>query len=394
MAKYEYGRITKDLILDTAFSFLDEPRFSTFSMNELAARLSCTKPAIYRHFAGKDALLDAMENRVIEGLAPYLKTMGMGDDAAGKKSFGDLIEHFIKNSTHINYLIAQMSSEPNYEVRLREKCDALSLPFMTTAYFEEFNKDISIFSKHVFCGMSIFYFVQIQEHLKKCGKIAETPENFGDKIVNLMLKGLSGTTGGSDSLRIEPISEARKTELLKLCEIDAAAFPEENRLFRALAAVIEKYKIPGVTIERIAAELGMAKSSLYEYFAHKNEMVRSLIEKELQLLHTIVNENSAEAKNFTEYIYILLASEMEYFRNRPSVIPICGWLLMGGADIDKNERADSEGGVNPWEARLGDRVENPDLGFPYPPRVITGWIGCLPIAFLVEAKGKNLSEEQ
>ena len=96
MAKYEYGRITKDLILDTAFSFLDEPRFSTFSMNELAARLSCTKPAIYRHFAGKDALLDAMENRVIEGLAPYLKTMGMGDDAAGKKSFGELIEYFIK----------------------------------------------------------------------------------------------------------------------------------------------------------------------------------------------------------------------------------------------------------------------------------------------------------
>ena len=400
MVRSENSKPTKELILDAAFSFLEQPRLTSFSMSELAARVGITKPAIYRHFASKDALFDAMENRIVDNMSVFLKEISSSDRLIAKKSLANLVDYFIKNPTHINYFIAQMSSTPNYEEMLYKKLYERDVSFEKAdngnAYLESFRKDMCRFSQHVYCGMTIFYFVKVLERLRKCGKIKETPENFGGKIVNLMMEGLSGNTKENDAFHPGKISEERKKELIDLCQIEEKVFPEENRIFTALAAVIEKYKVPGVTVERIATELGMAKSSLYEYFENKNQMIKTLVNKELQLLQTIIIENSVEARDFTEYVYVLMVSEMEYFTHRPSIIPICGWLLMGGEDISKSkiEDCEVEGEASPWEKRLPDRGTSPDLGFPYQADVITGWIKCLPLAFLVEAKGKNLSIEQ
>ena len=400
MIKNENTKPTKELILDAAFSFLEKPGFTTFSMNELAAKVGISKPAIYRHFKNKDAVLEEMENRIVDNMAFFLRNVSSQDEIASKKSLADLVDYFGANPSHINYFIAQMSSIPNYEEHLFDRLYEYDVPFLAAesrkAYLENFRNDMQKFSRHVFCGMTIFFFVSLQERFLKLGKISKPSKNFGDNVVNLMLEGLVGTTCKNDAFYPEPVSEERKKELFALCKIPDETFPEENRIFTALASVIGKYKVPGVTVEKIADELNMAKSSLYEYFANKNEMIKCLINKELQLLQTIIIENSVEAQNFTEYVYILMASEMEYFSHRPSIIPICGWLLMGDKGISekKMEDCEEEGEAAPWEKRLPERVTAPDLGFPYTRDVITGWIKCLPVAFLVETKGKNISGEK
>ena len=58
MTRSENLKPTKELILDAAFSFLEQPRYTSFSMNELAEKVGITKPAIYRHFKNKEVLLD------------------------------------------------------------------------------------------------------------------------------------------------------------------------------------------------------------------------------------------------------------------------------------------------------------------------------------------------
>ena len=382
MARNTNSKPTKEIILDAAFSFLSEPRFSSFSMNELAEKVGISKPAIYRHFKNKEDLLAGMEQRILDNMSFFLKDIDYKDNAGVRKSVANLVDFFVANPNYINYLIAQMSSTPNYESHLLSKSYDHS--------------DIKSLTRHVFCGMTIFYFVKLQEQFLKLKKIESLSENFGEKIVNLLFSGLTGSTQTNDAFHPDIIPQSRRLELFNLCKISDETFPEENRIFTALANVIEKYKIPGVTVERIAAELNMAKSSLYEYFDNKNEMVKCLINKELQLLQTIIIENSAEAANFTEYVHILIASEMEYFSHRQSIIPICGWLLMGGepASEKEMENCEKEGEAAPWEKRLPKKVCSPDLGFQYTPDVITGWIRCLPIAFLVEAKGKNISKEK
>ncbi len=398
MTSKQNQKTTKELILDAAFSFLGRPNFATFSMNSLAEKVGISKPAIYRHFKNKEALLDAMEELVIENLVEHLKDVASENFETRKKSLASLIEYFSENPMHINYLIAQMSSNPNYEDRLFSKLYDRDLSFVRegdeNVYLKKFRSDMARFSEHVFCGMSIFYFVTLRERCLSFGKIRGESKDFADKVVEIILGGLSGTTEGESPFRPSPISDERKRQLLELCKIDASAFPEENRIFTALASVIEKYKVTGVTVERIAAELQMAKSSLYEYFDNKNEMIKCLINKELQLLKTIIIENTSEAKNFSEYVCILIASEMEYFSHRESIIPICGWLLMDGDGISEHEKYSREISAFPGNRRLPDRIDSPDLGFAYSPEYLIGWIKCLPVAFLCEAKGKSLSEGQ
>lgn len=399
MTRNENSKPTKELILDAAFSFLVEPRFTTFSMNELAAKVGISKPAIYRHFKNKEDVLAEMEMRVIDGMVEYLSRLDPDSAKDVQVPLAGLIDYFIKNPAYINYIIAQMSSGSNYESRIFQVLWDRNIPFVRRhnsidSYLEELRQDVVGLSRHVYSGMTIFYFVKVFEKFCRCGGIPRIPENFSQHIVDLMIGGLAGTTPEDDFLHPLSISEERKAEIINLCRIAPETFPKENRIFTALASVIEKYTMPGVTVERIAAELNMAKSSLYEYFENKNEMIKTLIKKELAVLQTIIVENSTEAKSFTEYVYILMLSELEYFSHRPSIIPICGWLLMGGSDLHEENRHSSECEDSPWELRLPDRIVQPDLGIPYSPEVLTGWIRCLPIAFLVEAKSKKINAEK
>ncbi|MCR4627512.1 MAG: TetR/AcrR family transcriptional regulator [Treponema sp.] len=401
MARNENSKLTKEIILDAAFSFLEEPKFTEFSMNSLASKLNVTKPAIYRHFTNKEAVFDAMENRVIENLSVFLKEINPENtaDPKSKKALASAIEYFIQNPTHINYLIAQLSSNPNYEEHMFKKMTDQKIPFILEgggfSYLERFTSNIANLSRHVFSGMTIFYFVKLREEAAKRAQISETSLDFGEKLVKIIFSGLSGTTSKENTMHPLVISNERKEELFEICKIPENLFPKKNKIFTALASVIEKYKITGVTVERIAAELNMAKSSLYEYFDNKNEMIKCLINKELQILQTIIIENSTEAKNFTEYIYILMASELEYFTHRPSIIPICGWLLMNNGEVSNEncEKYECEDNFSVWEKNLPQFTDTPDLGFKYPAKLITDWIKCLPVAFLVHTKGKNLTEE-
>ena len=403
MARSENSKPTKELILDAAFSFLEQPRYTSFSMNELAAKVGITKPAIYRHFKSKEVLLDAMENRIVDDMAYLLKDIATKDLETSKKSLAGLIKYFIENPSHINYYIAQMSQNANYEEHLFKKLTERQVSFLgqvadKDSYLSAFRSDMRLFAKHIFSGMSLFYFVKLQEKLRQEGKCVPSPQEYAEKVVNLLVYGLLECTDESSPVHPQEISPERRQEIISLCKIPENSFPAENKIFKALASVIEKHKMKGVTVERIADELGMAKSSLYEYFDNKNHMIKSLVNKEISLLQTIANENTAEAGNFTEYLLIQMYSELEYFSHRPEIIPICGWLLMSANDsfdgMQNQDMEDCDEVNNVWEKRLPSLINSPDLGYSYSPRVITTWAGVLPVAFLVESKGKNLSEKK
>ena len=70
------GRPSKDLagdvegrILDAAERVFLERGFQGASIDEIAARAPASKPTIYGHFAGKEALFAAVVARIIDGLA-------------------------------------------------------------------------------------------------------------------------------------------------------------------------------------------------------------------------------------------------------------------------------------------------------------------------------------
>ncbi len=391
-------KTTKELILDAAFSFCNEPRFSVFSMSELAAKVGISKPAIYRHFKDKDAVLAAMYEKFVDALASCLQEVHevIALDTIPVDAVANVVQFFTENPHYVNYMMSSLASQKNFEFMLTQEMEKRGIGFLAGFQFEKDNtekiviKDFTRYVRAIYCGVTIFTFIKGREKRIAQGTKPQPVEAFSHKLVYFLAHGFAGTCQPDDIVYPKSISAARFSELDALCAIGDDVLPSENRFFTAFASVIRKYKMTGVTVERIADELGMAKSSLYEYFDNKNEMIRSLIAKELALLDTIIKENTVEAQNLTEYLYILMRTEFSFFSLRASIIPICGWLLMNSAD--DRLFCDMEG-ADMWINRLPNPLPRPDFGMTLTPMELLVWISCLPISLVMQCAERNLQPE-
>lgn len=381
----ESKRSTKELILDAAFSFCNEPRYKLFSLNELAAKVGITKPAIYRHFKDKDAVYAAMRERFATLLAECLRKVQAADGGVlSIESVVEIICFFSEHPGYINYLLENLANEAGFELRMAQELERRGVRNLSGFQYDTNGgtatiKDFAAYVRCIYCGITIHLFIRLREKILRQGAAVIDTATFATKLVRLLGTGLDGLPQGV--LTPVALTDARRAELDALCAIDSDVLPSENRIFNAFATVVKKYTWGGVTIERIAAELSMAKSSLYEYFDNKNEMIRTLIAKELTLLSVIINENVVEARNFSEYLYVLMRTELSFFQQRISIIPMCAWLLMDNSALPLYEAHDFS---NEWEQRLSKPLAQLDLGMEVHPREFICWVSALPVVLVMQ----------
>jgi TetR/AcrR family tetracycline transcriptional repressor len=67
-------RLRREHVVDVAIDLLDADGLDALTMRKLATRLGVQPGALYWHFAGKQALLDAMADRFLEGFTADLLT--------------------------------------------------------------------------------------------------------------------------------------------------------------------------------------------------------------------------------------------------------------------------------------------------------------------------------
>ena len=65
-------RLRRERVVDVAIALLDADGLDALTMRKLATRLGVQAGALYWHFAGKQALLDAMADRFLEDFAADL----------------------------------------------------------------------------------------------------------------------------------------------------------------------------------------------------------------------------------------------------------------------------------------------------------------------------------
>ncbi len=393
---------TKDLILEAAFSFYLQPQFEDFSMSQLAEKVGISKPAIYRHFKSKDELVVQMRSRFFDVLAEKVKDIQYANFFDGtstfKKQFAQLIVFFAENTQYINYFIRQHTQTQNFEKIIYEELKERGVKNSIKDFFDSkgFKTQLKRWSHIYFCGVSVLLYIKIRQiYFENNNKEICSTDVFANKIIDFLYKGIVGTIGENE--RITKISEERLQELDRYCQLKPEDLPEEDKIFTAFAKVIRKYGMNGVTIEHIADELGMAKSSLYFYFENKNEMLLTLVNKELSFLKTACAENSVEAKSYTEFIYINMKTETSYFAVRESILAICGWLLQSTSDKpyceDENKKECMQAN-SIWEKRTVEDFKKIDFDFPLLPENFTFVAGILPVSLMVLRRTKGLTLEE
>ncbi len=81
---------TAERILDAAMELMSEGGYENFTIARLAKELDCAVGGLYRYFAGKDAILAALQHRCVDRIAEDLRAVAVAvEEASGELEPGD-----------------------------------------------------------------------------------------------------------------------------------------------------------------------------------------------------------------------------------------------------------------------------------------------------------------
>lgn len=379
---------TKERIVDAAFSFYRKSQFMEFSLSQLAKAVGITKAAIFKHFSSKEAILQAMQERMYNDIAEVFIAV---QKSPGFKHERDmLLPLIVFVAEHREYLGYFLSCQPLEA----ERQFALAMHDRGVNIVDRmYNSNGSLLNPELYFR-NMFIVITLLVFLLARDKILEhnyvdmfAVEPFAVMLTQLINEGLGEADPALDSGRMK--------ELNSLCREAMAHMKSEDRIFTALAAVVAEKGLPGVTVERIANKLNMAKSSLYSYFSNKHEMMHSLVFGELKQLFAFLHENLKHARSCGENVYIFMRTIGEFFVRHPSVPYVSRWLGIntteGTTDEEKKHFEFMYGLIK--DVQFTHKV--PEFGYIHVNDIhtIIGWFFSLPLVLQMHGRAHGYSTD-
>ena len=85
--------------------------------------------------------------------------------------------------------------------------------------------------------------------------------------------------------------------------------------------LVMQYSIRSVSMDDIAANLGMSKKTIYQYFKDKDELVEAVVDDVIDTNQCTCNEDMEKAENAVHEIFLVMDMMMEMFKTmNPSIL--------------------------------------------------------------------------
>lgn len=318
---------TKEKILECAFALFSKPRASEISLGEIAESAGISKTAIFRHYKNKDDLLDKMRERFFEAFAGMVSEIEGAGARSGTVPDAKIVEKIVKcvfdfAEEYPNYL-GYFLQTSFYDERLSEGARLL----LQDGGMNPVSEDIFLNKKNMTARnlvSSYFEMTLVACMILYGGCGQEEPvivglEEYEAFVSRLIYSGLGK--------RKNPISIGRKKELDELCRITLERSERENRFLDAFASLLQENRGSRITIEKIAAALGMAKSSVYSFFKNKRDYLVNMFVQENERAGRLILEKCRAAKSPEEALYVLMRAQANYFLSCPEVIVLHGYFI-------------------------------------------------------------------
>ncbi len=368
---------TKERIISSAFLMYRKMLFKEVSLSDIARTSEITKAAIFRHFKNKAELFSTMNERFFEAFETLAEKIASENDnhtfAAIKKSVDCVFEFDKEHPGYIEYYIQALLCNEKMTARIAEILTLNKIQFSEQKSFGDKKKSMCERILPLYIEITILNFWAEVTRATEKKEIAEGDESFRTQIAKIIFEGLGK--------RKNPISAERRKELDTLCKMKFGKNEKSDRFFEAFLKVIQKNSGMNVTVEKIANELGIAKSSMYAFFSGKTDYMKNMLRQETEFFAEVLQEKCAFAENIDEMIYVLLCSEVNYFSEHPQIILMHAFFTyhdMGTYDevIDK--------GVFSF---LSETLPlDFSLGFGNVKGIFIKWISVLVISFLFIGK--------
>ena len=391
---------TRDKIIHSAFSFYDMLFFERISLSKIAAKAGITKPAIYKHFKSREDLENAMKSLILSDIADTIKSCGK--DKNEESILEKVIVLLCKKKSYFYFILSNSLefSIDNFLMEI-EKHDIADLNLETI--FDSCGNvaDIEVYKKILFVSATMIFFQGARDFILLHKKLPDSDENIQEYAEKLSKFIISGGLGHD----IKDTDALRLSQLDLLCSKEIQSLKEPCKFFIAIGNVVRRVGFSKTTIEELAKELGLAKSSLYTNFSSKKEMFEALIKEECLNLFHVIKKNLLYAKNSAECVYIFMETEIEFFLKRKGLLYVCRWLTFQNSKDDfkikamheKREKTigkDEQLDFTSFILNADIITQIPDFGTPkMDVQIMFSWIFHMPIFFLLHNDLHDFPEE-
>ena len=95
----------------------------------------------------------------------------------------------------------------------------------------------------------------------------------------------------------------------------------KQRIQKAAHDLVMQYSIRSVSMDDIAANLGMSKKTIYQYFKDKDELVEAVVDEVIQTNQCACNDDIDKAENAVHEIFLVMDMMAEMFKSmNPSIL--------------------------------------------------------------------------
>lgn len=383
---------TKEKILECAFGLYEKPRMSGISLGEIAAKADISKTAIFRHYKNKEELMEKMREKFFEAFALMISQL---DDSRkpynlkGVEKAVRCVFDFCQN--YPNYLSYFLQESLSDEL-LTEGVNMVLLDNGINVINEDVFKDkknyvaqnmVPSFFQHTLLHFLILAFCSMKDFVK-----INDIEHYKTKVSELIYSGLGK--------KRNPISGERKKELDAHCKLQLESDEKSNRFFNAFVQLMQDNRSSKITVEKIAAALGMAKSSIYSFFANKNDYLMNMLFQETERVCSILKEKSAAAENPDEAIYIMMRTQANYFALRPQVIMLHGYFIFQEAALaPEDAKTFEKKAAELFKSISLEGIAPKDFDFPVNNNSVlfVKWVSGLTVGFMLMGTKYNFPPE-
>jgi AcrR family transcriptional regulator len=323
--------MTKADIIRAAFRIWGRGLYQTTSLTQLARELGVSKPALYRHFKNKQALLDGMYACFFDEYTACIKAGYERALTAENKKEGflamsqALADYYCKNVYAFVFSLFQVYGCREHDNVLAE----LTVRGIDLRLFISRCEEPGVYPPKIQMLAATVTFWLAHFH-KNAGSFEKTPSNHQIEAVLASLEQKLAGGLGLNRERIDAIDyEALEQAVLR----EGFAAAENDELLRAVAGAVAEAGPWNASMDMVAQRSGLSKSGLYAHFKSRRDMLSRFFLTEFDRILAYIEANVCKSAAPEEQLYLVILSIANYFRIRPEFMAALDWLRTRRIDL-------------------------------------------------------------
>jgi AcrR family transcriptional regulator len=317
--------MTKKEILQAAYKVWGREFYLDTSLSHVASELKVCKPALYRHFTSKNAMLEAMTRYFFDDFTGFIqedyeKAINIEDKNEGAFILiRSITDYYARN---VNYFIFSMTILNDHKLDSFNILEELCIRGIDMEKFHRSIKKVYVFGPLVLRLLFTTLTFYMANFHKAENSFTNPPDEAAiSKIIHVISaiigKGLGYTGTESNELDYE---ELENRVLGKLNSID------DDPLLKAVAGAVAEAGPWQASMEQVARRSGLSKSSLYSHFKNKQDMLYQLFMTESMRIIDFARHQIKQSKIPQEQLYLGIFSVAEYLRSKPDILVAMDWI--------------------------------------------------------------------